>query len=134
MGFWKEVAAGFLGNVAAGFLLVLCFLQVTDITIGYGWKWDGPPDDARNVRPAVDIRNLSRSRTYKLSNVAYLKDGRPVASVAAGSLARLGFASVQPGMECRCKFAPLRSSPQETSDQPGSLPPSARPRQTRAPT
>ncbi|MBT9331480.1 hypothetical protein [Paracidobacterium acidisoli] len=85
MTFWQEVAAGFLGNVLAGFLLVALyvliqwFLQVTDITIGYGWKWDGPPDNARNVRPAFDIRNLSRSRTYKLSNVAYLKDGRPVA-------------------------------------------------------
>jgi hypothetical protein len=86
MGFWKEVAAGFLGNVAAGFLLVLFyiliqwFLQVTDITIGYGWKWDGPVNNARNVRPSLDIRNLSRSRTYVLSNIAYLKDGRPVAS------------------------------------------------------
>lgn len=86
MAFWKEVASGFLGNVAAGFLLVFFyvliqwFLQVTDIVIGYGWKWDGPPDDARNVRAAFVIHNLSRSRTYKLSNVAYLKKKRPVAA------------------------------------------------------
>jgi hypothetical protein len=86
MTFCQEVAAGFLGNVLAGFLLVALyvliqwFLQVTDITIGYSWKFDGTPENARNVRPAFDIRNLSRSRTYRLSNVAYLKDGRPVAS------------------------------------------------------
>ena len=92
MGFWKEVAAGFIGNVAAGFSLVLFyvliqwFLQVTDITIAYCWKWDGAPDSARNVRPGFDIRNLSRSRTYMLSHVAYLKDGRPVASVDNQSL------------------------------------------------
>ena len=55
MTFWLEVAAGFLGNMFAGFLLValyVCiqwFLRVTDITIGYGWKWDGPRDNARNM-------------------------------------------------------------------------------------
>lgn len=86
MDFWKEVASGFLGNVAAGFLLVFLyvliqwFLQVTDIVIVYSWRSDGTPDNARNVRPAFYIRNLSRSRTYKLSNVAYLKKRRPVAS------------------------------------------------------
>jgi hypothetical protein len=86
MKFWLEVAAGFFGNIAAGFLLVFFyvtiqwFLQVTDITIGYGWKWDGEPGNARNVRPSLDVRNLSRSRTYRLSNIAYLQNGRPVAS------------------------------------------------------
>jgi hypothetical protein len=85
MGFWLEVAAGFLGNVAAGFLLVALyvaiqwFLQVTDITIAYNWSFDGTMEHPYNIRPNFDIRNLSRSRTYVLSNIAYLRDKKPVA-------------------------------------------------------
>jgi hypothetical protein len=81
MGFWGEVAAGFLGNIFAGFLLVALyvliqwFLQVTDITIGYGWE-----QEPHSLRPSFDIRNLSRSRAYVLSNIAYLRNGKPVAS------------------------------------------------------
>jgi hypothetical protein len=81
MAFWLEVAAGFLANVFAGFLLVglyvaiQWFLQVTDITIGYNWRSDGTM-----LRPSFDVRNLSRSRTYVLSNIAYLRKGKPVAS------------------------------------------------------
>jgi hypothetical protein len=86
MGFWREVATGFLSNIAAGMLLVAFyvaiqwFLQVTDITIGYSWRFDGSRDTPFNLRPSFDIRNLSRSKTYILANVAYLRDGRPVAS------------------------------------------------------
>jgi hypothetical protein len=85
MAFWHEVAAGFLGNIFAGSLLVIFyvviqwFLQATDITIGYGWKFDGTKDQPRNLRPSFDIRNRSRSKTYVLANVAYLKGKRPVA-------------------------------------------------------
>lgn len=85
MGFWLEVAAGFLGNVAAGVLLVPAyvaiqwFLQVTDITIAYNWIFDGTMEQPCNMRPNFDIRNLSRSRTYVLSNIAYLGDKKPVA-------------------------------------------------------
>lgn len=85
MTFWLEVAAGFLSNIFAGVLLVVFyvaiqwFLQVTDITIGYNWRFDGTLDNPRNLRPNFDIRNLSRSRTYVLSSIAYLKDKRPVA-------------------------------------------------------
>lgn len=85
MGFWKEVASGFLGNVSAGFVLVFLyvviqwFLQVTDITIAYVWHFDGTMQEPHNLRPAFDVRNLSRSRTYALSNIAYLREGKPVA-------------------------------------------------------
>ena len=85
MEFWKEVASGFLGNVFAGFVLVFLyviiqwFLRITDITIGYAWRFDGTMQEPCNLRPAFDIRNLSRSRTYVLSNIAYLRDGKPVA-------------------------------------------------------
>jgi hypothetical protein len=86
MGFWSEVAAGFLSNVFAGVLLVVFyvviqwFLAATDITIGYNWRFDGTLDSPRNIRPCFDIRNRSRSKTYFLANVAYLKDKQPVAS------------------------------------------------------
>jgi hypothetical protein len=86
MAFWQEVAAGFLANVSAGVLLVILyiiiqwFLAGTDVTIGYSWRFDGTRDSPRNVRPSFDIRNRSRSRTYVLANVAYLKDKLPVAS------------------------------------------------------
>lgn len=86
MTFWLEVTAGFLSNILAGMLLVAFyvviqwFLQITDITISYNWKFDGTLDNPRNFRPNFDIRNLSRSRTYVLSNIAYHLDNRPVAS------------------------------------------------------
>ena len=85
MGFWLEVAAGFLANVFAGVLLVIFyvviqwFLRVTDITIGYNWRFDGTQGQPRNLRPSFDIRNPSRSKTYVLGNIAYVKDKRPVA-------------------------------------------------------
>jgi hypothetical protein len=85
MTFWQEVAAGFLGNVFAGvlfvvfYLLIQWFLAATDVTIGYGWRFDGTQDSPRNIRPSFHIRNYSRSKTYFLANIAYLKDKRPVA-------------------------------------------------------
>jgi hypothetical protein len=85
MTFWKEVAAGFIGNVLAGVLLVVFFvviqwfLRATDITIGYNWRFDGTPEQPRNLRPNFDIRNRSGSRTYLLANIAYLRGNRPVA-------------------------------------------------------
>lgn len=92
MAFWKEVAAGLLGNVFAGVLLVLFFvliqwfLRATDITIGYSWRFDGTPNQPRNFRPSFDIRNRSGSSTYLLANVAYLKGNQPVAAFDNKSL------------------------------------------------
>lgn len=85
MTFWFQVLAGFFSDLAAGSVLVACyvaiqwFLQSTDITIGYGWTFDGTPENPRNLCPHLDLRNLSRSRTYVLSNIAYLRDKKPVA-------------------------------------------------------
>jgi len=86
MDFWKEVTVDFLGNVLAGLLLlggymaVQWFLAATDIVISYAWRFDGTMDHPSNVRPAFDIRNRSRSKTYYLATIAYLKDKRPAAS------------------------------------------------------
>jgi hypothetical protein len=81
MEFWS----GFLANIAAAALVVILyivvqwFLGVTDITIGYNWRFDGPQDNPSNLRPSFDIRNRSRSKTYFLANIAYFKDSKPVA-------------------------------------------------------
>jgi len=86
MSFWAEVLAGFLGNIFAGVVLVALyvgiqwFLAATDITIQYSWSFDGPPDASRNLRPNFNIRNRSRSKTYYLANIAYLKDKQPAAA------------------------------------------------------
>ena len=86
MTFWLEVAAGFLSNIAAGVVLVAFyvviqwFLQITDITIGYNWQFDGTLDSP--TKSAAKFRYYGichASRTYALSNVAYLRDKRPVA-------------------------------------------------------
>jgi hypothetical protein len=85
MAFWHEVLAGFLSSAFAGFLfvamyvLIQWFLAATDITISYAWRFDGNLNAPSNLRPSFDVRNRSRSKTYLLANVAYLKDGRPVA-------------------------------------------------------
>jgi hypothetical protein len=85
MEFWREVATGFVGNVAAGVVLVIFwfatqwFLAATDIVIGYSWRFDGDFRNPHNLRPSFDIRNRSRSKTYYLANIAYLVDHKPVA-------------------------------------------------------
>lgn len=85
MGFWMEFWPGFLANVAAAALVVILyvavqwFLAATDITIGYNWRFDGKPGSPTNFWPSFDIRNRSRTKTYFLANVAYLRGGRPVA-------------------------------------------------------
>ena len=87
MTFWQEVAVGFLGNVFAGMLFVLLYIVIqwflagTDITIGYGWRFDGSKENPRNIRPSFDIRNRSRSKTYFLANVAYMRNKRPAGGV-----------------------------------------------------
>jgi hypothetical protein len=85
MAFWPEVAADFLGDIFAGIVLIIFyvaiqwFLAATDLIIAYNWRFDGAPNSPRNIRPGFDIRNRSRSKVYFLANVAYLKDGQPIA-------------------------------------------------------
>jgi hypothetical protein len=85
VGLWGAFAAGFLANIAAASLVVVLyivvqwFLGATDITIGYVWRFDGTPDNPRNLRPGFDIRNRSRTRTYFLANAGYFKGSTPVA-------------------------------------------------------
>lgn len=84
MTFWIEVLAAFLANVFAGLLFVVLyviiqwFLAATDITIRYNWRFDGPMNNPRNIRPGFDIRNRSRSRTHILANIAYFRESKPL--------------------------------------------------------
>lgn len=84
MEFWWETLSGFLANVAAAALFVMLyvaiqwFLTATDLTIGYNWRFK-PAADGLEVWPSFDIRNRSRSKTYVLANIAYLRDRIPVA-------------------------------------------------------
>lgn len=106
MEFWS----GFLANITAAALIVIlyivvqCFLGATDITIGYGWRFDGTSGNPTNFRPSFDIRNRSRSKTYFLANIAYLKGSNPVVpfdnkSVWGGDL--------KPGTISRLEAAPI---------------------------
>jgi hypothetical protein len=85
MTFWASVLVSLLANVFAGLLFVSLyiviqwFLAATDVTVSYNWRFDGSQGSPSNIRPSFDIRNRSRSRTYFLGNVAYLRDNRPAA-------------------------------------------------------
>ncbi len=77
MGFWINTLSNFLGSLAAGMFIVLFyigiqwFLAATDITVAYNWSFDGSTDVPKNIRPNIEIRNRSQSRTYRLANIAY---------------------------------------------------------------
>jgi hypothetical protein len=63
-----------LATICAAVLPILAlafrwFLLKTDVRIGYVWKWQGA-----DFHPSFDIRNLSRSKTYVLGNIAYTKN------------------------------------------------------------
>jgi len=79
MTFGEEVLAIFIADVLASFFVLLCyilvqwFLRATDLRIGYAWKWRGS-----EFYPALDIRNRSRSSTYRLGNIAYTRCGEAV--------------------------------------------------------
>lgn len=84
--FLNNASANFIGSFLAGFVLVglyvlvQWFLAATDIEISYSWKYHGPIEQPTVLAPQFDIRNRSRSRTYYIANVAYIKDGKPVAA------------------------------------------------------
>jgi hypothetical protein len=65
MKLWAIVSAGLIPASAFAFRW---FLLKTDVFVGYVWKWQGT-----NFYPSFDIRNLSRSKTYMLGNIAYTR-------------------------------------------------------------
>jgi hypothetical protein len=82
MGFWSNALSNLFGSLGAALILVLLyvliqwFLAATDITIAYAWAFDGSLERPYNFRPSFDIRNRSRSKTYRLANIEYKLSGK----------------------------------------------------------
>jgi hypothetical protein len=82
MGFWETTWTNILGGIGAGlvllfaYMLVQWFLAATDLVIAYNWGYK-----AENGQflawPNLDIRNRSRSKSYRLANIAYTVGGKP---------------------------------------------------------
>jgi hypothetical protein len=72
---FRDFIAWTLGGGGALFALyrwaLRMFKRATDLDCGYGWSFDGTIDNARNMRPHLDVRNCSQSRTYRLANISY---------------------------------------------------------------
>jgi hypothetical protein len=107
MEFW----AGFLANIAAAaavvilYMVVQWFLGATDIVIGYNWKFDRTGGNLTNFRPTFDIRNRSRSKTYFLASIAYLKDNN---TVAPSDYKSVWGAELKPGTIVPLEAAPVQ--------------------------
>ncbi len=84
--FLSNTLADFLGSVFAGVLLVgVCvviqwFLAATDVEIGYTWSFHGTIETPTELWVNLDVRNRSRSKTYYVANIAYMKGRSPVAA------------------------------------------------------
>ena len=80
--FLSNTFADFLGSVLTGiflvglYVMIRWFLAATDVEIGYNWSFHGPVEMPMKLWPNFDIRNRSRSRTYYVANIAYMKGGR----------------------------------------------------------
>jgi hypothetical protein len=83
MGFWANTLSNVIGGVIAGALFVVFyvviqwFLHLTDLAVSYNWSWK-TVDGVSYFYPNFDIRNRSRSKTYRLANIAYTRDEKPV--------------------------------------------------------
>jgi hypothetical protein len=84
--FMSNTIADFLGSVLAGmvlvglYMLIQWFLAATDVEIGYSWPSHGLIGAPNQLWVSLDVRNRSRSRTYYIANIAYMKGARPVAA------------------------------------------------------
>jgi hypothetical protein len=56
-------------------MIVQWFLTATDLIISYNWKF-GIADGKFWASPHFDIRNRSRSKSYRLANIAYTVGGK----------------------------------------------------------
>jgi hypothetical protein len=82
MNFWQTTWSNVLGGIAAGLFFVLMyvivqwFLQATDLTVAYNWRFR-TEGDVFYVWPNFEIRNRSRTKRYRLANIAYTQNGQP---------------------------------------------------------
>ena len=110
--FASNTLADFLGSVLAGIVLVglyvviQWFLAATDVEIGYAWRFRGPLEAPVMLWPSFDVRNRSRSKTYYVANIAYLRQGQPIASFDNKSV---WGAELKPGTITYLDAAPLQN-------------------------
>ncbi|MGA9072172.1 MAG: hypothetical protein WB424_18050 [Terracidiphilus sp.] len=82
MDFWLTTWSNVLGGIGAGLFFVLLyvilqwFLQATDLTVSYNWMFK-TENGTFYIWPNLEIRNRSRSKTYRLANIAYTQNGQP---------------------------------------------------------
>lgn len=58
--------------VFAAYLITRWFFRLTDVTVGYNWRWVG-----LEFSPNFVIQNRAGSKTYTLGNIKYSKAGVP---------------------------------------------------------
>ncbi len=110
--FISNTLADFLGSVFAGVLLVAIyvviqwFLAATDVEIGYSWSFHGTMESPSHLWVNLDVRNRSRSKTYYLANIAYIKGKLPVAAFDKKSI---WGAELKPGTITYLNGAPVQS-------------------------
>ncbi len=81
MGFWQTVWSNVLGGIGVGlffvftYLVVQWFLQATDLLVSYNWSYK-TVSGVFSAWPNFDIRNRSRTRAYRIANVAYTHKGQ----------------------------------------------------------
>jgi hypothetical protein len=82
MDFWQNTWSNVLGGIGAGiffllgYLIIQWFLKATDLVVSYNWSYRSEAG-AFYAWPNFDIRNRSQSRTYRIANIAYSKQGKP---------------------------------------------------------
>lgn len=81
MGFWQTVWTNVLGGIGAGLFFVLMylaiqwFLQATDLLVSYNWSYK-TVGGVFSAWPNFYIRNRSRTRVYRIANIAYTHEGQ----------------------------------------------------------
>ena len=81
MGFWQTVWSNVLGGIGAGlffvfmYLVAQWFLQATDLLVSYNWSYKAV-GGVFCMWPNFDIRNRSRTRAYRIANIAYTHKGQ----------------------------------------------------------
>lgn len=81
MAFWQTVWGNVLGGIGAGlffvlmYLVVQWFLQATDLLVSYNWSYK-TTNGVFSAWPNFVIRNRSRTRSYRIANIAYTRKGQ----------------------------------------------------------
>ena len=57
------------------YLIVQWFLQATDLLVSYNWSYK-TEGGVFSAWPNFDIRNRSRTRSYRIANIAYTRNGQ----------------------------------------------------------